>query len=442
MDGPPVPSRADHPTGVPGRPRSLLDSTVNPDDTPTDTTRAARTPDPADLDDTLCIDDEAATIPLIARSAPPTDISIVQRDELAGRTTAESMLIRLCISRGLATVEEITECLDLQRADEGAEGSPSAPPLGEFLVAHGSITRRQLDRLAGEVEAKSATQQLPGFRVHRIVGRGASGTVLKATQISLDRPVAIKVLPRRLSADAHAVAALYAEGRAAASLNHHNIVRAYDVQQAGDCHFFVMEFVEGQTVADVLREKGPYAEEPALDIIIAIADALAHAHAQGLIHRDVKPRNIILTAAGVPKLADLGLARVIADADAARAERGRALGTPLYIAPEQIRGEESIGPPADIYALGATFYHMVTGKPPFQAADRDQVFQMHLSTPALPPVDLAPDLTVGLSEVIEKMLAKKVEDRYRSCTDLLDELRAWKALCVLRRGERSGGPKP
>lgn len=387
----------------------------------------------AELEETVAID-EADTIPLIGTSATMGSVSASVPTSLAGRTTAESMLIRILMSRGIASPEEIAECLDLQRA---AEAPDRAPPLGELLIAHESITRRQLDRLAGEVEAQSATQQLPGFRVHKIVGRGASGTVLKATQLSLDRPVAIKVLPRRLSADAEAVAALYAEGRAAASLNHQNIVRAYDVQQAGDCYFFVMEFVEGKTVADALRENGPYAEEPALDIIIAMADALAHAHAQGLIHRDVKPRNIILTAAGVPKLADLGLARVMADVDAARAERGRALGTPLYIAPEQIRGEEVIGPPADIYGLGATFYHMVTGKPPFQAADRDQVFQMHLKMAPAPPVDLAPDLTVGLSEVIEKMLAKDPKDRYTTCESLLEELRAWKSLCVLRKGERA-----
>ena len=425
-DPPPGPSAA-HDRSAP----AVSDSTLNPDERSTTDFCGAH-------DDTIT-DDEADTLPLVAATSGPSQTISFPGAELAGRTTAESMLIRLLLTRGLATAEEIAECLDLQRASGALE---HAPPLGEFLITHGAITRRQLDRLASEVEAQSATQQLPGFRIHRIIGRGASGTVLKATQISLNRPVAIKVLPRRLSADPHAVAALYAEGRAAAALNHPNIVQAYDVQQAGDCHFFVMEFVEGKTVSDVLRESGPYPEEAALEIVIAMADALAHAHAKGLIHRDVKPRNIILTAAGVPKLADLGLARAMADVDAARAERGRALGTPLYIAPEQIRGEESIGPPADIYALGATFYHMATGKPPFQAADRDLVFRMHMELPAKPPVDLAPDLTIGVSELIEKMLAKEPAKRYATCEALLEELRAWKSLCVLRRGERSGGPKP
>jgi len=379
--------------------------------------------------------DEADTVPVAGAEASTVEASATTvRVELSGRTTAESMLIRTLIARGMASPEEVGECLDLQSASPDIDNAPS---IGEFLIAHGAITRRQLERIGVEVEAQSATQQLPGFRVHRILGRGATGTVIKATQISLDRPVAIKVLPRKLSSDAPAVAALYAEGRAAASLNHPNIVQAYDVQQAGECHFFVMEYVEGKTVADAIRENGPYAEEPALDIIIPIADALAHAHARGLVHRDVKPRNIILTAAGVPKLADLGLARAMDDIATVKAERGRALGTPLYISPEQIRGEDDIGPPADIYGLGATFYHMITGKPPFQAADREAVFEMHLKTPPTPPVDLAPDLSVGLSEVIEKMLAKAVKDRYQTCEQLLDELRAWKALCVLRKGERA-----
>ncbi len=344
----------------------------------------------------------------------------------------ESMLVRLALGRGLCVHEEVTHCLRARAERDGA----ASGGLGELLVAEGMLTRRQLERLIAEVDAEGAKQQLPGYAVHRTVGKGAGGMVLKATQLNLNRPVAIKVLPRKLSLNHAAVESIYAEGRAAARLNHPNIVQAYDVGRAGDCHFFVMEFVEGHTVYDLLRQTGRVEEEAALDIVIPITDALAHAHSRGLIHRDVKPRNIMITRLGVPKLADLGLARAIGDEKTAREERGKILGTPLYISPEQIRGDEAIGPEADIYALGATFYHMLTGHPPFEARTRDEVFEMHLRERPTPPIERVPGLSEGVSEVIEKMLAKDPAERYTACGTLLTELQAWKSLCVMRRGER------
>jgi len=362
---------------------------------------------------------------------PTTNLGDTTPSELVEKlSTPEMMLVRLVLARGLSTQEEVTHCLRMRAQHD------RPTPLGDLLVAEEMITRRQLDRLAVEVDAEGAKQQLPGYRVHKSVGKGAGGMVLKATQVSLNRPVAIKVLPRKLSLDPAAVANLYAEGRAAARLNHPNIVQAYDVGQAGECHFFVMGFVEGETVFDLLRARGSLSEEHALDIVIPIADALAHAHERGLIHRDVKPRNIMLTIGGVAKLADLGLARVLGDERVAIAERGKTLGTPLYISPEQIRGDEHIGPEADIYGLGATFYHMVTGRPPFEGSSRDEVFGKHLDEAPTPAVELAAGLSEGVSEVIDKMLAKDPKDRYPGCVALLDELRAWKSLCVMRRGER------
>jgi serine/threonine protein kinase len=342
--------------------------------------------------------------------------------------------VRLALARGLCVHDEVAHCL---RSREGSP-KPGAMTLGETLVREGMLTQRQLDRLLAEVDAEGAKQQLPGYAVHKTVGKGAGGMVLKATQLNLNRPVAIKVLPRKLSLNPEAVESIYAEGRAAAKLNHPNIVQAYDVGRAGDCHFFVMEFVEGHTVHDLLRERERIDEESALAIMIPIADALRHAHERGLVHRDVKPRNIMITQLGVPKLADLGLARALGDEKVAREERGKILGTPLYISPEQIRGDEHIGPGADIYGLGATFYHMVAGRPPFEATKRAEVFDMHLNTPVEPPMSHAPELSEGVSELIEKMLAKDPGDRYPCCATLLTELQAWKALCVMRRGERGG----
>lgn len=352
-------------------------------------------------------------------------------------TKAESLLVRLVLGRGLATTEEVDVCL--RRREQALGGTRPRKNVGELLVEDGSITRRQLERIMAEIDAESASQQLPGYRVHKTIGKGAGGMVLKATQVNLDRVVAIKVLPRRLSIDPKAVERLYAEGQAAAKLNHPNIVQAFDVGQAGDCHYFVMEFVDGRSVYDALKADGAYTEEGALDVIIPIAEALEHAHGRGLIHRDVKPRNIMITAGGVPKLADLGLARLVGDEKTAMEEKGRTLGTPLYISPEQIRGDDEIGPPADIYGLGATLHHMLTGSPPFEAPNRDEMFEKHLHEKAAPVCEIVAGVSEGLSEVVEKMMAKGAGDRYSSCGELLVELRAWKSLCVLRKGERGSG---
>ncbi|CAN0594752.1 unnamed protein product, partial [Laminaria digitata] len=157
-----------------------------------------------------------------------------------------------------------------------------------------------------------------------------------------------------------------------------------------------------------------------------VAEALEHAHDRGLIHRDVKPKNIMITKEGVVKLADMGLARAMSDVEAAEAEAGRAFGTPYYISPEQIRGEKDIGPPADIYSLGVTLYHMVTGSVPFEGKNPSSVMHKHLKSELVPPDHVNPKLSAGISEVIEMMMAKRVTDRYQNCADLLIDLRSIK----------------
>ena len=190
-----------------------------------------------------------------------------------------------------------------------------------------------------------------------------------------------------------------------------------------------MEYVEGKTVYDDLAKGKVYSEAEALDIIIQVARALAHAHGKGLIHRDVKPKNIMITKEGVVKLADMGLARAKDDKETAAQEAGRAYGTPYYISPEQIRGELDIDFRADIYSLGATFYHMVTGKVPFDGASPSAVMHKHLKEPLLPPDHINTSLSAGVAEIIEVMMAKKRDNRYTSTEDLLKDLLA------VQRGE-------
>jgi serine/threonine protein kinase len=333
----------------------------------------------------------------------------------------DSFIVRAAVERQIATSEEVREATERQR-QLASTGQPRS--LSEVMVELGFLTRSQLNRLQGNSEDSGGrpAQQIPGYQLLKKVGAGAMAVVYKARQLSLDRTVAIKVLPRRLSRNAEFVERFYREGRAAAALNHNNIVQAIDVGEAGGFHYFVMEFVEGCTVYDELAGGKIYSEAEAIQIVRQVTEALLHAHERGIIHRDVKPKNIMLTRGRVAKLADMGLARAATDVEAAMAEAGRAYGTPYYISPEQIRGEVNIDHRADIYSLGATFYHMVTGRVPFEAPTPSAVMHKHLKEPLTPPDHLNTRLTAGCAAAIEMMMAKNREERYSSCKDVLVDL--------------------
>jgi len=338
-------------------------------------------------------------------------------------TNLDTLIGRLVIDQGLATSDEVKHCKTMTRA-EGEE--PSDKSLAHVLVDREFITKRQLARLREAIEAERSGNKISGYKILGKLGAGAMATVYKAKQVSLDRMVALKKLPEKFSQNPQFIERFFAEGRAAASLNHPNIVQAFDVGNEGDIYYFVMEYVDGRTVHEDIVEHKRFDEKLAVEIIIQVAEALEHAHGMGLIHRDVKPKNVMITKEGVVKLADMGLARAISDVEAAEAEAGRAFGTPYYISPEQIRGEKNIGPPADIYSLGTTLYHMVTGAVPYEGKSPSAVMHKHLKNELIPPDHVNPKLSAGISEVIEMMMAKKVRHRYQNCTDLLVDLRALK----------------
>jgi len=327
----------------------------------------------------------------------------------------DTELARLVVDRQLATCEEIEKARLAQQASHRS--------FADVLVEQEAVTSSQLSRLKKLIQ-ESRDRQLTGYKLVSVLGAGAMAKVYKAVQLSLDRPVAVKILPKRLSENSEYVKLFYKEGRAAAKLNHPNIVQAIDVGEAGGYHYFVMEFVEGHTLYDELANGKVFSEEEALKIIIQIATALKHAHSQGLIHRDVKPKNIMITPEGVVKLADMGLARSTGDAEAAQAEAGRAFGTPYYISPEQIRGEVDIDFRADIYSLGATLYHLVTGRVPFDGPTPVAVMHKHLKEPLVPPDHINTGLSSGIGEVVEVMMAKDRAKRYASTDDMLLDLQA------------------
>lgn len=341
----------------------------------------------------------------------------------ASGTNVDTEIGKVVADMGLATRTEIEFCREQQKQSS----DPNQRSLTDLLIEHNFITPNQAKRIRTQVDERKSSQ-LPGYQLLGKLGKGAMATVYKARQISLDRIVAVKVLPRKMSENPEFVDRFYKEGKAAARLSHNNIVQAIDVGCSPDgYHYFVMEYIEGKTLYDIMQEGHSFSEAEALDISIQMADALAHAHQRGLIHRDVKPKNIILTPNGVAKLTDLGLARAANDKLAAEMEAGKAYGTPYYISPEQIRGEMDIGFSADIYSLGATIYHLVTGRPPFEGETPAAVMHKHLKQPLTPADHINTALSAGIGEVIDVAMAKKREDRYQSTEDMLEDLRAIRA---------------
>jgi len=271
---------------------------------------------------------------------------------MTNETNYDTIFGKMAIEQGLCTDEELRQ--SLKELESRSKVNPTI--LKDLMVELGYVTTTQAERLKESLkESKAAAHQIPGYKIVGKLGAGAMAVVYKARQLSLNRMVAIKILPKRFSENPEYVERFYKEGQAAGRLNHHNIVRAIDVGEAGGYHYFVMEYVEGKTIADDLAAGKVFEEAEALDIIIQVANALAHAHACSLIHRDVKPKNIMISTDGTVKLADMGLARETTDIEAAQSEAGKAYGTPYYIAPEQIRGKIDIDGRADIYGWGPRY---------------------------------------------------------------------------------------
>jgi len=350
---------------------------------------------------------------------------MAQSDSYASglNSSLDSEVGKVVVDLGLATKTEVEFCREQQKQSS----DPNQRSLADVLIEHSFITVNQAKRIRSQLDDRRRNQ-IPGYRLLEKLGKGAMATVYKARQESLDRIVAIKVLPKRMNDNTEFVERFYKEGRAAARLSHNNIVQAYDVGYSPEgYHYFVMEYVEGKTLYDIMQpppvgDGRAFSEAEALEIMIQITGALTHAHDRGLIHRDVKPKNIIFTPQGVAKLTDLGLARAMDDKGAAESEAGKAYGTPYYISPEQIRGEVDIDFRSDIYSLGATLYHLVTGHPPFEAETPTAVMHKHLKEPLVPPDHINTALSAGVSEIVEVTMAKRREDRYASTRDLLEDL--------------------
>jgi serine/threonine-protein kinase len=261
--------------------------------------------------------------------------------------------------------------------------------------------------------------RIPGYRIREEIGRGAIGTVYKAYQVATERTVALKVLSFRDGTE-EAAASLLREINVMERLQHPNIIRGFDAGLKGGFFYAALEYVEGENLSDLLDHEGALPVPKALDIARQVANALMHAWEVGLVHRDVKPHNIILTEGNVAKLADLGISRDITGLLSTITSEGVVVGTPLYISPEQVHGGSQVDWRSDVYGLGATLYHMVCGEPPF---DRDLnptvLMEKHVTEEPVPASRRNQDVTPAVSLLIEKMMRKKPEERFASAEDLL-----------------------
>ncbi len=291
-------------------------------------------------------------------------------------------------------------------------------------VYHGDVVRIGRTHLTFEVGDNQPIdpligQRLGGFELQEVIGRGRYGTVFKGLQVALGRAVAVKVLAEEYRGDPESVQAFLAEARRAGRLNHPNLVQVHDVCQVGENYLLVMELMKGAT-ADTLRDQGVFDETTTLRVLLHVARALGYAESQRLVHRDVKPDNILFNEEGAYKLADLGIAAPISENGVATQER--IFGSPHYVAPEQARGG-AIDGRADLYALGATAFHLLTGKTLYTGTNR-QVVVAHISTTPPDLGKLVPQLSDELVDLVMELLEKDPDDRPENANEVAERVDA------------------
>lgn len=298
---------------------------------------------------------------------------------------------------------------------------------------------------------------LGGYEIRHKLGHGGMGAVYLARQLSLDRNVALKVLLPQWSTDPQFVARFTREAFAAAQLTHHNVVQIHDIGAEQETHYFSMEYVEGRSLADLIKQEGRQDPEVAAGYMLQAARGLKFAHDHGMIHRDIKPDNLLINRQGIVKVADLGLVKTpatekteVAEGEASRtatpaggagrsrsASRARSLavshvteasavfGTPAFMAPEQCEDATKVDQRADIYSLGCTFYFLLTGRPPFSGQTAMEVMTKQIHEPVVPPEALSRHVPPEVSGIVMRMMAKRPEDRYQDLSELIEDLEAY-----------------
>jgi serine/threonine protein kinase len=304
---------------------------------------------------------------------------------------------------------------------------PAAPEeLAAALVRDGLLTNFQAGQF---LKGKWRGFVIAGkYKLLEHLGSGGMGTVFLCEHVAMRRRVALKVLPASQAKDPGAVERFYREARAVAALDHPNIVRAYDIDHDGKNHFLVMEYVDGPSLVDVVRKRGPLPVARACNYIRQAAAGLHHAHLAGLVHRDVKPGNLLVDRGGVVKVLDMGLARFFHDSIddiTRRFDDNAALGTADFLAPEQALNSHGADRRADVYSLGATLYAVLTARTPFGPGTTMEKMMRHQTQQPTPLGELRPDAPEGLADAIARMMAKSPAQRYQTAAEIYQALAPW-----------------
>ena len=343
-----------------------------------------------------------------------------------------------------ADVSDVFTTVAFEDDSTSAPSSPTEPKADPNRTSALDETSEQRAPTTFSSDSKTSSDKVPkrlgGYKLDRQLGKGGMGTVYLATQVSLDRQVAIKILKPSLTQNPSFVSRFVREAYAAAQLVHHNVVQIYDIGSQGDVHYFSMELVKGDSLAGLLKRQRRLDCDTAAGYILQAARGLKFAHDQGMVHRDVKPANLMLDEHGIVKVADLGLVKIGDDAadenvagqlgnasarregDSQITQFGMSVGTPTYMAPEQWKKSSEVDQRADIYSLGCTFYVLVTGKLPFDGKTPKEVVTKVITEQAVPPELLVKDIPKKISLIVHQMLAKDPKDRYPDMGKLISDL--------------------
>jgi WD40 repeat protein len=378
------------------------------------------------------IDDYLAEVPQEARAALRTELAALECELLQAQEAGSTLSVKVADAPNVRPPAPVM----------GEENTPvdeeaTLPPLadtdyptvdvirmGMMPVPRQDVTVNLGPSLAGQPDATAPyrIRYFGDYEIIREIARGGMGVVFQARQVSLNRPVALKMILAGQLANDTDVKRFYTEAEAAANLDHPGIVPIYEVGEYERQHYFSMGFVEGQSLSQRLAE-GPLSPRHAAELMVKVAEAIEYAHQRGVIHRDLKPANILLDHTGNPRVTDFGLAKKV-EGGSELTGSGQIMGTPSYMPPEQAGGiRGTVGTVADVYAMGATLYALVTGRPPFQAATAMDTLLQVLNDEPVPPRRLNPAVERDLETICLKCLEKDPARRYGSAAEQADDLR-------------------